>query len=383
MKKLAIITTHPIQYYAPIFKLLAERRKVCIKVFYTWGEAAQYRYDPGFGKSIIWDVPLLDGYDYQWVKNISKDPGSHHFNGIINPDINDQIEAFAPDALLVFGWAYQGHLKALRYFKGKMPVLFRGDSVVLVKHNVIKTALRYIRLRWVYRFIDHAFYVGTNNKNYFLKYGLKESQLSFAPHAIDNKRFENQRADEVAILKKQLEIGESDVVILFAGKLEKVKAPVSLLEAFLKLNQQGTHLLFAGDGNLEAQLRAIAKGAGNIHFLGFKNQTEMPVIYQACDLFCLPSISETWGLAVNEAMACGKAKLVSDKVGCAIDLVIPGENGNIFKSEDADDLLRSLTQLVKSKELLKAYGEKSQAIIASYNFEQIASAIENHINEKI
>jgi glycosyltransferase involved in cell wall biosynthesis len=124
----------------------------------------------------------------------------------------------------------------------------------------------------------------------------------------------------------------------------------------------------------------------NIHFMDFQNQSSMPVIYQVCDLFCLPSKGpgETWGLAVNEAMACGKAVLVSDKVGCAIDLVKENQNGAIFKNENADDLISCLKTLTQSKSLLNEYGKRAEQIIQNWNFLKIAEAIENQlINETV
>lgn len=104
----------------------------------------------------------------------------------------------------------------------------------------------------------------------------------------------------------------------------------------------------------------------------------MPVIYQACDLFCLPSQGpgESWGLAVNEAMACGKPALVSDKVGCAVDLV-SDENGAVFPAGDRAALTEALTWLTSDKEHLKQCGQISSKIIARWNFANIAGAIEN------
>ena len=126
MKKLAIVTTHPIQYNAPVFRLLTERNNVKIKVFYTWGESVlKNKYDPGFGKIIQWDIPLLHGYDYSMVKNTSKDAGSHHFRGIVNPDLNKEIEHWGANAVLIYGWSFKSHLSCMKYFHGKVPVLFR------------------------------------------------------------------------------------------------------------------------------------------------------------------------------------------------------------------------------------------------------------------
>ena len=384
--RLAIITTHPIQYYSPIFKLLHERKKIDIKVFYTLGQESGHTYDHGFGKAINWDIPLLDGYPYEWVQNTSPAPASHHYKGIVNPHLRQQIQAWQPDAVLVFGWAYKSHLKVIRYFKGKIPVYFRGDSTLLDETGGVKNVLKYILLRWVYKHVDHAFYVGTNNNAYFKKYGLKDEQLSFAPHAIDNERFAINQDTEAILLKQKLGIAEGDVLILFAGKFVDKKAPILLINAFLNLNYSGVHLLFVGNGELEHEMKLKAEGIDNIHFMDFQNQSYMPVTYQVCDLFCLPSKGpgETWGLAVNEAMACGKAVLASDKVGCAVDLVKENHNGAIFKSENVDDLITCLKTLTQSKSLLHEYGKRAEQIIQNWNFLKIAEAIENQlINEAV
>jgi len=271
--RLAIITTHPIQYYAPVFRLLHETSKIEIKVFYTWGKQAENKFDPGFNKTINWDVPLLEGYPFEWAHNTSRDPGSHHFSGIVNPDLIEQITAYQPNAILVIGWAYHGHLKVIRHFKNKIPVLFRGDSTLLDEKPGIKRCARSILLKWIYKHIDHAFYAGSNSKAYFKKYGLKETQLTFVPHAIDNQRFALSKPDEAKLLRQTLQIKDNDILILFAGKFEDKKDPLLLLHAFLKINNPNAKLLFVGNGKLEQQLKEEAKGLANIHFMDFQNQS--------------------------------------------------------------------------------------------------------------
>ncbi|HTH81516.1 MAG TPA: glycosyltransferase family 4 protein [Mucilaginibacter sp.] len=374
--RLAVITTHPIQYYAPMFKLLAQ--KIELKVFYTSGKIPAGKYDPGFGKTISWDINLLDGYDYQWINNTASNPGSHHFNGIINPDLIGQLKNWAPDTLLVYGWAYKSHLSVLRYFKNKIPILFRGDSTLLDEKPGIKNLLRYIYLKWVFKHVDYALYAGSNNKKYFKKYGLREDKLVFLPHAVDNERFETPVPDKVQHLKNQLNIHPDDILVLFAGKFEQKKAPVLLLKCFMSLSVSDVHLLFVGNGVLEDTLKQEASAAKNIHFIGFQNQTHMPAIYQACDIFCLPSTGpgETWGLAVNEAMACGKVILVSDKVGCAADLVTAA-NGAIHRADSFTDLCDKLNLLIsKKKKGLHAMGVNSKNGIKNWDFKtQVAHII--------
>jgi glycosyltransferase involved in cell wall biosynthesis len=432
MKKLAIVITHPIQYYVPVFQLLAKHCE--LKVFYSWGEdCLGPKYDPGFGKVINWDIPLLEGYDYTFLNNTSKNKGSHHKNGIINPDIINEIETYKPDAVLVYGWLYHSHRQVLNHFKNKITVWFRGDSTLLDNQKGIKNWLKKIYLTHLYRKIDKAFYVGTNNKAYFNEYGLKEEQLIFAPHAIDNERFAEDRILESAILRESIGVDKEDILILFAGKLESKKNPELLLEAFVQLDKQNNtdfstslemkksrkvHLLFVGNGVLEERLSTSTKlsvtsteqnvsstkhnvslaelsvtstklsvatgdtaNKKRVHFMDFQNQSYMPVVYQACDIFCLPSQGpgETWGLAINEAMACGKVILASDKVGCAIDLVQPGINGMIFKADDLMDLTKQLKALLDSD--LTQLGENSKKRIAEWTFKKQVKAILKELNK--
>ncbi len=374
--KLAIIVTHPIQYYVPVFQFLVKQSE--LKVFYTWGKSgAEPKYDPDFRKSIEWDIPLLEGYDYEFLENQAKNPGSHHFQGIKNNKIKERIKAFNPDAILIYGWAYSSHLKILREFNGKIPIWFRGDSTLLNNRPGLKSLIKSIWLKWVYSHVDVAFNVGSANKAYFENYGLKKQQLIWAPHSVDNKRFAENFSREALALRTELGIVSNATLILFAGKLQEQKNPEILLRAFEKLNASDTHLLFVGNGALEQRLKELTNNSAmksQITFLDFQNQKKMPVIYQACDVYCLCSNSETWGLAVNEAMAAGRAILVSDQVGCAIDLVKNSENGFIFKSNDIADLTKKLN-LLKNKSTLQQMGEASKKIISRWSIEKQVESI--------
>jgi glycosyltransferase involved in cell wall biosynthesis len=288
---LAIITTHPIQYNAPVFKLLSERNFIKIKVFYTWGESVlKDKYDPGFEKIIEWDIPLLEGYAYQMMNNVSRNPGSHHFNGIVNPNLINEIENWGANAILIYGWSFNSHLKCMRYFKGKIPVFFRGDSTLLDESgNFLKNIMRQCFLKWVYKFVDIAFYAGQANKKYFIHNGLKENQLIFVPHAIDNNRFSKS---VIYSFRRNLNISNEKILFVFAGKFESKKNPILLMNAFVSLNDFSTELLFVGNGPLEIKLKEIwnqlSEGVKNrIHFLDFQNQSLMPDLYKALRCFCI------------------------------------------------------------------------------------------------
>lgn len=273
MKKLAIITTHPIQYNAPLFALLSKRKRIQVRVFYTWGEGVlEKKFDPGFGINIEWDIPLLNGYDYTFLKNVSSKPGSSHFTGIDNPTIHSEIEDWGADAVLVFGWAFKSHLSVMRHFKNKIPVIFRGDSTLLDQHSFIMHWARTILLRWVYRYIDVALYVGEANKNYFIANKVPSKKLVHAPHAIDNERFfvKDEYLLKAAGMKESLGIKDGELVYLFAAKFERKKYPVKLIEAFIQVKHPNAHLVMIGDGTLENDMRLAAGNHPRIHFLPFR-----------------------------------------------------------------------------------------------------------------
>jgi glycosyltransferase involved in cell wall biosynthesis len=386
--KLAIIISHPIQYNVPLFRLLAERGIIEIMVFYSWGNAViENKYDPGFGRVIKWDIPLLEGYPSQFLDNTARRPGSDHFLGIINPDIVPRIDAWKPDAVLIYGWNFKSHLMTMRHYKGKLPVYFRGDSTLLDERPGLRHIIRNIFLKWVYCRVDKVFYVGQRNKEYFLRAGLKDSELILAPHAIDNDFFQ-LHADEHEAEAKQwrqtLKIGQDSLVFLFAGKMERKKAPLLLLEAFKAAQfPESTHLIFAGSGELDGALMAAAKSS-NIHFIGFQNQKRMPVVYRLGDVFILPSAgpAETWGLAINEAMACGRPVIASSKCGGAVDLIRDGLNGYIFESGNKKDLQHKLSLFQKNKAEIRKMGNQAFLHIRNFSLLRIAEAVEQTVSSR-
>jgi glycosyltransferase involved in cell wall biosynthesis len=383
LKKLAIVTTHPIQYNAPLFRLLTERKQVDIKVFYTWGEKVlQRKFDPGFGKNIKWDIPLLEGYEYQFVENVASDPGSHHFSGIDNPTLIKDIKDCEADAVLVYGWKFKSHLSCLRYFYKKIPVYFRGDSILTNQKSPIKSLATKFVLTWVYHHVDKAFYVGTENKKYFLNFGLKSSQLVFVPHAVDNLRFADKNDSyehDANEWKLKFGIQPAELVIVYAGKLEPIKNLDWLIDSIKKRKEVAMKLIVVGNGPLEKELKEKVSGDGRFLFIDFQNQTLMPVVYRLGQVFILCSKSETWGLSINEAMASGRAILASETCGCVPDLVKNNLNGYVFKLTNPEDLIGKIKTLSSNKDLVKRMGAESLGIINNWNYEKACEAIENAV----
>lgn len=383
MKKIAIISSHPIQYNAPLFALMAKEPEIDLMVFYTWGDAALGpKYDPDFGKEISWDIPLLDGYKYKFLKNTSKEPGSHHFKGIINPTLNKEIEDWGPDIVWVWGWSFYSHLKAMRYFKGKIPVWFRGDSTLLdePKGFSLKKSFRRIFLKWIYSYVDKAFYVGTHNKAYFIAHGLQENQLVYAPHAVENDRFVTEKEDYKPLineLRVKLDLNQTDIVFLFAGKLEPKKNPFFILELAKHYKGSQYKFLIVGNGQLEKKLMRASLNDSRIKYLDFQNQTMMPAMYRLASFFVLPSTGpgETWGLALNEALASGTPIIASDKCGGSIDL-INASNGYLINSENPD--FKALEYWIEQFDM-NQFNQENQKLLKRFCYTEIINQVLNQI----
>ncbi len=354
-RRLAIVVSHPTQYYSPWFRWLHDRADLALRVFYLWDFGAAPRRDPQFQTTFAWDVDLLSGYDHEFVPNVSADPGTHWRGGLDNPDLRIRLAAWRPDALLLFGYAFRTHLRAILWARlHRVPIVFRGDSHLLGRRRLPLASE--LALRLLYRQFAAVTYVGAANRGYFEHLGVPARRLCFAPHAVDASRFDLSRPEHraaAASIRGSLGLKPETRVVLFAGKFVAAKQPRELLEAFLALHLPRTALVFVGDGEEKPVLLDAAKAAAPaaVHFLPFANQSEMPALYLAADVFALPSrgVYETWGLAVNEAMHMGVPALVSDRVGCQRDLVTDGVTGWVFGADHSHTLCDSLHRALSAE----------------------------------
>jgi glycosyltransferase involved in cell wall biosynthesis len=346
--RLAIVVSHPTQYYSPWFRWLATRGGLDLRVFYLWDFGVNATRDPRFQTTFKWDVDLLSGYASEFVPNRSAHPGAESFRGFDNPGLTARLAAWKPGAVLLFGYAWLSHLRVIAWARWQgVPLIFRGDSHLLGRPA--PGPVRRLALGLLFRQFRAVAVVGAANRRYFRAFGVPESHLVFVPHAVDAAHFDPENPAtrrESEALRGHLGLRPGTRVVLFAGKFTPAKQPAELLQAFLALNPADAALVFVGDGPEKARLQELARAAppGTVHFLPFANQSEMPARYGLADVFALPSRGsyETWGLAVNEAMHLGVPCLVSDRVGCQEDLVTDGVTGWVFRADDPAHLRAKL-----------------------------------------
>jgi glycosyltransferase involved in cell wall biosynthesis len=388
--RLLIITSHPIQYNAPLFSYLTKHSHYSIKVFYTLGDNTNSLAYNSFGVKENWNIDLHCGYDYEFIENTSSSPSSLSYWGIKNPSLINKIKSYNPDALIVYGWKHQSHLSVLNYFHKKIPILFRGDSTTIDESSSFsfRSYFRVALLKWVYKKVDYVLSPGSASDQYFLKAGIRQHQIIRAAHAIDNERFMNMtnvEEDGLCKLISSLSIQPNEIVFLFAGKFINKKNPLLLVEAFAKLKAENdcVRLLLVGSGNLEKAIKEKIKQlpfniASSIILFPFQDQNQIKLFYRVSSVFVLPSKGpqETWGLSVNEALASGKPVIVSNKCGSSHDLVKHGVNGLVFQSNNCQDLLEKMIYMCdhQFRERLAASTKES---LKNYSYQSFKTALNN------
>ncbi len=388
MKKLAIITSHTIQYQTPLFKKIAASGDVQLKVYLCWDFGMKESYDAQFRRKISWDIPLLDGFNWELLKNISPAPSSSYWWGEINPGIIGALKKGRYDGLLIYGWNFATNwLAFITAIICDIPFFIHGENPLRqeLEKSPEKIFLKKKILGWLFHKASGIFYIGEENKKFYKFYGVPEEKLFFVPYAVDNERLTEEakrlrpKRDK---LKAELGIPKENITTLFVGKLMAKKRPMDLLKAYKILNTkykiQNTSLVFVGDGELRKELETYVKenNVQNVYFAGFKNQTELPNYYSLADIFVLPSgAGETWGLVVNEAMCFNLPVIISDVVGCGPDLVEQGKNGYIFPLGDVGKLAQYLEDLIKDDKKRSSFGKKSFEIIQEYSHEKDIESI--------
>jgi glycosyltransferase involved in cell wall biosynthesis len=347
--RLAVVASHPIQYQAPLFRKLAKH--VDLTVYYAQDLTPAEQSRAGFSVGFNWDIDLLSGYPHRFLRNVSSNPGVS-FAGSDTPEIGPLLEEGEYDAVLVLGWYLKTFVQAVwSCRKLGIPVMVRGDNHLLEPRSWTKKFAKKIIYPLPLRAFDAALYVGERSREYFQHYLYPSERLFFSPHGVDESMFLTAaNAGLGHDIRREMGIAESDPVLLFVGKLIKRKRVEDLIVASKICEERGTrtHLLIAGSGPLESELRNVASELGvRAHFMGFQNQSRIPAIYAASSILVLPSDDESWGLVANEALACRRPVVLSSAVGAAPDLAGDGRAGRVFRVGDCRHLAEMLIEVLE------------------------------------
>lgn len=344
--------------------------------------------DKQFGVNVDWDVPLLEGYKYVFLKNYSWKPAvSGSFFGLVNFGIVSYLIKRKPDCIVVHGWGYFSSILLLVSAKLLgIKVMLRAESPI--RSEINKSKLNFLIKRSILDLCSGFLYIGKENKAFYNFFGRSESDLFFAPYSVDNKRFLEAKSKFLNIednIKLKFKIPDDHKVILCCGKLIEKKRPFDVLKSLKKIDGHKVSVVYVGTGVLEKELKGYVniKNLCNVHFAGFVNQSSLFKYYMSADIFVLPStFGETWGLVVNEAMLHSLPVIVSNHVGCMPDLVQEGVNGFSYDCGDIDQLAEKINHLCSlDQEQLALMGTKSLEIIKKYSFEEVLKGLQKGLND--
>jgi len=379
---LGIFETHPVQYRAPVYRELGRLIPESFHVFYATDTSLRGNRDEGFGATVAWDEPLLEGYP----------------NSVIFPEQNGQAHPLA--ALIETGRIMERHrlsgvlltdfrrglgLPALLQARIRgLPIWIRQETQdeAFVRSG-FKSMLRDMCYRLLYSQVDHAFAIGELNRRHLLRHGMPEEKISMARYCTPD-RFDRRTREDIGRLTREkrasLGIDQEELVIGFFGKLIPKKDPLLLLKAARILGRsisRPIRILFVGSGELEQQLLSESAGSESLGirvlFAGFVNQSAIAEYYAATDILALPSrrMGETWGLVVNEALQAGCSVAMSDAVGCRVEFGhLP--HCRIFRNEDAGDLALALSSLAANPPPDRAW---ARGFLGPYSTRSAAEAI--------
>jgi glycosyltransferase involved in cell wall biosynthesis len=377
--RVAYLVTHPIQYQAPLLRLIAAQSDIDLTVFFQSDMSLNAYADTGFGHSVKWDVSLVDGYRHEFLPGISRH-GTVTAQRPISWGFASRLSRARFDALWVHGYARWINWLAILCAKARgLAVLVRDEATLFsTERSLMRRQAKRAFFFALSRVGDGFLAIGSANRDYYLAHGVPRQRIFDMPYCVDNEFFA-RRAREARELLDQLrtdlgiEFGQP--VILYASKFEPRKRPGDLLLAYEKVIARSEarlkpQLVFLGDGELRPSLEAEVRKnrLTGVKFLGFRNQSELPKFYALCDVFVLPSTGEPWGLVVNEVMATGKPVVVSDQVGCGRDLVRGGTNGFVYPVGDVDALATSLIRVLGNREEAARMGQASREIMAKWSF---------------
>lgn len=358
---LAVVGTHPVQYHAPVYAALAKQFGVPVHAIYGSDFSIKGGFDQLFQKSITWDNFTIDPGATTFLSTV-KDHAPRSVSDISTAGLDRALKRIAPAAVLLTGYYPKFHLSAFLTVRRRgIPILFRAETTDHTwEGSRAKAWLRDRLLRMLYGNCRRLLPVGTHSYEHYKRLGCPETKLVFAPYCVDSSAF---RADESARerlrepKRRDLGVRDHDVVLLFSGKLARHKGPQILIEAVRNLSRAERDrmvVVFLGSGPEQDRLRDLASAGEPLrsYFAGFQNQTQLSPYYHAADLLIMPSApyppyKETWGLVVNEALDHGLPCVVSDSVGCAVDLIEPGKTGEVTATGKAASLAEGIGRALR------------------------------------
>lgn len=380
--RLGLLAASPVHYQAPLYRRIAADPRVDFTAIFA-SSAGLHPHDAGYGHPVKFANEITSGYRSVFLRKADRNPAGGRFLSLMDLDVVRVLSRARYDALWLHGYNSGTHFLASmtqRATGGEL--LIREEQTLLHPRSLGKTIVKEVALRAFCRGA-WGLYIGTQSKLWFEHYGIPPRRLVFTPYCVDNDRLQ-ALATKLSARKAALQtefgiLPDRTPVVLTVSRLVRSKQTARLLAAFQRVRaQRACTLMVVGAGECEPELKATVEREGipDVVFTGFMDQAAIPKAYACADVFALVSgVHETWGLVVNEAMNFGLPIVVSDKVGCAADLVHSGRNGFIVDSHDDAGLTERLGKLVSDLATRERFGAASREMVSGWSYDEAAQGV--------
>lgn len=377
MKRRLVIVTEIISpYRIPLFNTLAQHPEVDLHVIFLGETDPNLRQWQVYKQEIRFSFQVLSS----WRRRIGR------YNALLNSGILNALDQASPEVILCGGYSYVASWQALYWARRNHVSFLLWSESNLQDSRRSHAMTEFFKKQFLHR--CSAFVVpGRSACEYVRAHGAQETSIFIAPNAVDNELFaraaENARRNGAALRR---ELGLANRYCLFVGRLVREKGVFELLRAYANLNQElreEVGLVFVGDGDsrslLEKESRSISGGI--IRFTGFAQREQLGAYYGLADMLVLPTYTDTWGMVVNEAMACGLPVIVSRAAGCAADLVRENWSGLLVTPKDVRCLESAMRRLMEKSELRAAMGSNSAEHIRGYSAQSWSDGVAKAIRQ--
>lgn len=371
--RVAIVVSHPIQHFCPLYRGLKDDGRLDVKVAFGSRAGVDAYYDPGFGRTVQWQADILDGYEHEFLPGASdiRDLGA----SIRNAHIPALLNRWLPDVVQVYGFHHGISRQAIAWARGRgRRVLYVSDSDIRNPMSTLARVRKRLTLPSLFATVDGFLTIGDCNEAYYLSYGVGRERLFRCPLTVDEERL--QAADGEPSVRRQLRsdlgIPPNVLLAIMVGKLRREKCPEHVLEAMSLLRARQSPaaerlaVAFVGDGPEMRRMQALARERAleNMHFPGFASMDILPRYYAAADFLIHPSSQDHHPLVISEAIVCGLPVVVSDRVGSVgpTDDMRPGVNGIEYPFGNLAVLADAIERLVLDEGFRKRMGEGSRRI---------------------
>jgi len=369
-RRLVILTEIISPYRIPLLNALAQHKGVNPHVIFLAETDPHLRQWRVYKEEIKFSHQVMPS----WRKRFGR------YNILLNRRMGRALSTAAPDAILCGGYSYLASWQTLFWARAhNVPFLLWSES------NLQDSRRGYAPVEFLkaefFRRCDGFVVPGRSAREYLLSHNIKDNAIFTAPNAVDNDLF----ATAAAAVRRDSSAHREEMDLpsryfLFVGRLVREKGVFDLLSAYAKLDsnvRQEIGLVYAGDGESRQKLQQQASliSPGMIKFAGFVHRERLAAYYALADMLVLPTYSDTWGLVVNEAMACGLPVILSRAAGCAADLIRNDWNGMLVQPRDVSSLTLAISTLASQRDLRVTMGARSEQLISQYSPEEWSIAI--------